>query len=155
MLRPLYLALILAVLAALLPTEEHTSDAQQATLMQKLPDVEKIMELSILAAKLDKGVQRSAPHLSATLKVDVKVSNKAFSEMKDVLLTLKVRDLEGGVVAAFTTLLYIPLHEEKIYTHYLLLRSGGVMVVEATLHLSGRLLATEHYYIDVTQFNLL
>ncbi|MEM1995039.1 MAG: hypothetical protein QXW32_06190 [Nitrososphaerales archaeon] len=149
----LYLALALLVLVAFTPTREH-SIASQVSLAPRPSEEDAGMKLSIVAVKLDKEFQK-APYPSATIRVDVKVSNQAFAEKKDLLLTLAVKDLKGDVVAASSTLIYIPLNKEGIYTNYLLLRSGGAMVVEATIHISGSLLAIDHYYIDVPSFKLL
>ena len=148
----LYVALGIILLAALTPIKEQSTATSQSISLAK-PE-EDIVKLLILDVKQDNQVKKNL-HFSTGIEVKVKVLNYAYPEKKDLLLVLRIRETTGDVIAAFSTLMYVPLGREKTYTAHLLVRSSGLMVVEASLHLSGGVVATDHYYIDITPFDLI
>ena len=148
----LYIALSIAILVVLTPVKEQTVASPPAILQQD--ESQNLARLNILDVKQDKsGV--SQPYFSTTIKVVVKVSNQAYSEKRDILLTLRIRETTEIEVAATSMLIYVPIGQERTYTTVILLRDAGLMVVEASLRQSDKILSQDHYYIDITPFDLI
>jgi len=107
-----------------------------------------------LNVKQDNQVKKNL-RFSTGIEVKVKVLNYGYPEKRDLLLVLRIRETTGHVIAALSMLVYVPLGGERTYTAHLLVRSSGLMVVEASLHLSGGVVSKDHYYIDITPFDLI
>lgn len=147
-----YIALSIVLLVTLTQTKEQSTASSQPNPLPTQPDGDAV-KLLILDVKQEK--QLKNPYFSTKIEVKVKVLNHAYSEKRDLLLLLRIRETKGDVIAALSMLIYVPVSSERTYTTQLLVRNSGLMVVEASLHRSDEMLAKDRYYIDITPFDLI